>query len=167
MSTIMENQTSTERPTFLTILCILSFVGLGWAIINNLFTIAFSSTGSWLYSFIQGELEKALNEVSMTDPGATVFLENLFDGVLKIISHLPLFGALGLVFAVVALVGVILMWGLKKTGFYLYVGAKVAMIFVPIAVVGFSFISMMMTLSTFLGAAIFIVLYGLNFKHLK
>jgi len=164
----MENQTTTsERPVFLTIVCILSFVGLGWAIINNLFTLAFSSTGSWFYSFLQGELENALNEASMSDPGAAVFLENIFDGVLKVISYLPLLGTVGLICSVTALIGVILMWGLKKTGFYLYTGAKVAMIIIPIAVIGYNFITVMITMSSFIGAAIFILLYALNLKAMK
>jgi hypothetical protein len=164
----MENQTkSSERPTFLTIVCIISFVGLGWAIINNLFTLAFSSTGSWLYTIIQDALEKALNEASMSDPGAAAFLENIFEGVLSVISHLPLFASVGLICSAIALVGVILMWGLKKTGFYLYTGAKIIMVVLPMAVIGFNFISMMMTMSTFIGAALFVLLYGLNYKHLK
>ena len=164
----MENQTtSSERPTFLTIVCIISFVGLGWAIINNLFTLAFSSTGSWLYTLIQNGFEEALNEASMSDPGAVVFLENIFEGVLSVISHLPLFAAVGLICSVIALVGVIMMWGLKKIGFYLYTGAKIIMVILPMAVIGFNFISMMMAMGTFIGAALFILLYGLNFKHLK
>lgn len=164
----MENQTtSSERPTFLTIVCILSFVGLGWAIINNLFTLAFSSTGTWLYDLLQVKLEEALNEASMTDPGAAVFLENIFDGILELISHLSLIAAISLICSVIALIGVILMWGLKKTGFYLYTGAKVVLIIMPLAIVGCNFISMMMTMGTVIGAALFITLYGLNFKHLK
>lgn len=164
----MENQTnSSERPTFLTIVCILSFVGLGMAIINNLFTLAFTSTGNWFYSFLQGELENALNEVSMTSPESAVFLEKLFEGILNAISHLPLLSAVGLICSIIALIGVILMWSLKKMGFYFYTGAKVAMIILPVSILGFSLISMIAVTSTFIGAAIFITLYGLNFKHMK
>lgn len=164
----MENQTTTsERPTFLTIVCIISFVGLGMAIINNLFTLAFSSTGSWLYTLIQDGLEEALNEASMSDPGAVVFLENIFDGILSVISHLPLFATVGLICSVIALIGVIMMWGLKKTGFYLYTGAKIIMLIMPLAVIGFNFISMMITMGTFIGAALFVLLYGLNLKAMK
>ena len=38
----MENPFSVEktvRPTFLTVLCILTFVGSGWGLINNLFQL--------------------------------------------------------------------------------------------------------------------------------
>lgn len=163
----MENQTtSSERPIFLTIVCILSFIGLGWNIINNLFTLAFSSTGSWLYDLLQVKLEEALNEASRSDPDVAVFLENIFDAVLKIIERLPLLATVSLICAIVALIGVILMWSLKKTGFYLYTGAKIVLIIMPLAIVGFNFISMMMAMGTAIGAALFIVLYGLNFKHL-
>lgn len=39
----MENPFSAERPvrpTFLTVLCILTFIGSGWGLINNLFQLA-------------------------------------------------------------------------------------------------------------------------------
>ena len=39
----MENPFSVEklvRPTFLTVLCILTFIGSGWGLINNLFQLA-------------------------------------------------------------------------------------------------------------------------------
>lgn len=163
----METQTSTSpRPTFLTIVCILSFVGLGWAIVNNLFTLAFSSTGSWLYDLLQTELEKALNEASRTDPAAAVFLENIFEGILQVIGHLSLLGAVGLICSVVALIGVIFMWGLKKMGFYLYVGAKVLLIVFPLILLGHNFVAILIAFSSMIGAALFITLYALNFKHL-
>lgn len=39
----MENPFNVEkpvRPTFLTVLCILTFIGSGWGLINNLFQLA-------------------------------------------------------------------------------------------------------------------------------
>ena len=39
----MENPFSAERPvrpTFLTVLCILTFIGSGWGLISNLFQLA-------------------------------------------------------------------------------------------------------------------------------
>ncbi len=164
----MENQTSQNaRPTFLTVVCILSFVGLGWALINNLSTLAFSTAGRTIYNLVQDNLEMALSQASASDPAAALFLEKIFDSILKLIDVLPLFAGLGLIFSGIALAGVILMWNLKKTGFYLYSAAKAMLVFLPIILIGYNFISAMISIAMLIGAALFITLYGLNLKAMK
>lgn len=164
----MENQSpKNSRPTFLTVVCIISFVGLGWNIINNLTTLAFSSGNNFIYDIVQDNLEMALNEAHASDPATAAFLERIFDSVLKLLAVLPLFATLGLICAVIALVGVIMMWNLKKIGFYLYTAAKVIMLFIPIILTGYNFISAMISISMLIGAALFITLYGLNLKAMK
>jgi len=164
----MENQSDVNlRPTFLTVVCIISFIGLGLSILNNISTVIISSAGSYLYSMIQDSLEMALQEASNSDPGSALLLEHIFDAVLKLFAVLPLFAALVLVCAIIALVGVIFMWNLKKLGFYLYTGAKVVMVFLPVLLIGSNFLSIIMALGTFFFAAIFVTLYGLNLKAMR
>ena len=67
-----------KRPTFLTVICILSFVGLGWGLINDLITITFGAVLSPFFSFIQNEMQQGLNEASAADPTAAFFIENIF-----------------------------------------------------------------------------------------
>ena len=164
----MENQTQTQaRPTFLTVICIISFVGLGLSIINNLFSIAFGAFSSTFYPFIQDGMEQALNEVSASDPAASAFMEQIFSSVLKVFEVMPILASIGLALAIVALVGVIMMWNLKKTGFYLYSGAKVIMIFYPMILIGVNFITTIAALSGFVVAAVFITMYALNLRSMK
>ncbi len=50
----MENPFNVEkpvRPTFLTVLCILTFIGSGWGLINNLFQLAMLHQSVWLLKF--------------------------------------------------------------------------------------------------------------------
>jgi hypothetical protein len=164
----MENQAgNSTRPTFLTVLCIISFVGLGFSILNNISSLLLSSTGSWLYSMMQNNLEMALQETSKSDPGSALLLEHIFDAILRLFEVLPLFSSLILACTVVALLGVFFMWNLNKVGFYLYTGAKVVMIFIPILLLGYNFLSVMLALWAFFGAAVFVTLYGLNLKVMK
>ena len=164
----MDNQSpKNPRPTFLTVVCIISFVGLGWGIINNLSTLAFSSGNNFMYSMVQDNLEMALSEAHASDPATAAFLEKIFDSVMKLIEKLPLFATLGLVCSLIALAGVIMMWNLKKIGFYLYTAAKVIMLFIPVILIGFNFMSAMISISMMIGAALFITLYGLNLKAMK
>ena len=163
---IMENQTS-ARPTFLTVVCIISFVGLGLSIVNNLSSMALSAAGSSFYSLIQEGFEKGLQEAQFNDPASAVFLENIFNALLKFFDVLPLLAGLVLFCSIIALVGVIFMWNLKKMGFYMYAGAKVVIIFLPIALVGYNLISVFVSIGSFIGAALFITLYGLNLKAMR
>jgi hypothetical protein len=164
----MENQpSSSARPTFLTVVCIISFVGLGISILKSISALILSSVGSAFYSMIQDGLEKGLQEAAANDPGSAVFLEHIFDAVLKLIGVLPVFSGIILLCSIIALVGVFMMWSLKKIGFYLYAGAKVIMVLLPILLIGYNFLSVLITLGIFFGAAIFITLYGLNLKAMK
>jgi hypothetical protein len=164
----METTTSTEkRPVFLTILCIISFIGLGMSIMKSIFMLVFSQLGPSLHSLLQGNFDEALKQVQNSDPNATWLVGQIFDSVLKILNALPALAGLVLLLSIVALTGVILMWNLKKAGYFLYSGAKVILIFVPVILTGSNFISIMAGAFIFMGAAIFITLYGLNLKAMK
>lgn len=156
--TLMSETTTTgapKRPTFLTVLCILSFVAAGFSIIGGgLGLAAGAAVESGALSDLaaqsgdsdaMAQMEAAMGEVEEATGG---------------VSLTTLFGV-GLVLTLVGLVGVIMMWKLKKTGFYVYTGAQVAGIVAPIAMGGE--FGMMGTLFSVL----FIVLYGLNLKHMS
>jgi hypothetical protein len=116
---------------------------------------------------IQSSFEEALNEVDATEPTASVFVEQIFNSVLKIFEVMPILASVGLVLAIVALVGVIMMWNLKKTGFWLYSGSKVVMAIFPMILIGANFLTSMMLATGLFVAALFITMYGLNLKAMK
>lgn len=117
-----------QRPTFLTVLCILTFIGSGLGVLFSLLGI-----------FGLGAMNSFLS--SYAGAGAAS------SGILKPI--------LILIFSGASLYGAIMMWSLKKMGYYLYVAAQIL-----IVAFGFSWIGLFF-------AALFIVLYGLNLKHLE
>ena len=132
----MEENTQVQenkRPTFLTVLCILTFIGSGLGTLTYLLmTVGMGSLMSYLGSFGGGGL----------GGGTTYF-------------------AIGTALAAASLYGAIMMWKLKKMGFYIYVGANVISIILPLFF-GFPF--------AIVGALIpvvFIVLYGLNLKVME
>ena len=115
-----------QRPAFLTVLCILTFIGSGLSILMWLLGI-----------FGIGALDNFLSSYGGTTD----------TGVLKPI--------LMLVFSAASLYGAIMMWGLKKMGFYLYVAAQILLL-----VFGWGILALVFT-------ALFVILYGLNLKHLQ
>jgi hypothetical protein len=124
----MEEQVKiSKRPSFLTVLGILSFIGIGLQALGALFTIT------------------------------------------------TLSGIISLLCAAATLYGVLQMWKLKKTGFYIYAVFEIIPPIYTLATVGavaFSFgaagggfMSVVATLSLFF-PILFIVLYALNLKHM-
>ncbi len=124
----VENQTTNQRPVFLTVLCILTFIGSGLAL---LFT---------LIGLIAAEAIESMMSSFPMPTGASA-------GPLKSIILLILFGA--------SLYGAILMWQLKRIGFYLYTIAQVI-----ILILGFGILSLIFT-------AAFIIMYGVNLKYME
>lgn len=121
-----------KRPGFLTVLCILSFIGSGLGILSMLLLIVGAGA---ILSFLgsMGGAEGA---------GSMAYLVGSL-----ILSLATLFGA-------------IQMWKLKKMGFFIYTGASVIGIILPIVFTGFSVFTLVIN-------AAFIVMYYLNLKHMS
>lgn len=115
-----------QRPTFLTVLCILTFIGSGLGLLFGLIGL-----------FAAGAIESLGKYLPL----------GLDSGLFKSIILLILMAG--------SLYGAILMWKLQKLGFYIYAAANVILL-----ILGFSIWSLLFT-------ALFIVLYGLNLKHLE
>lgn len=144
------NNTSVEtakRPTFLTVLCILSFIAAGISIIGLI--IGMGAKGAIASTDI--DLNAAME--AQGAPSEAMSQMNAAFGWPNLIASIVL--------TIVSLVGVIMMWKLQKKGFFVYAAASVLGLIVPL-IFGVSF-------SVFgaIIAILFIVLYGLNLKHLK
>lgn len=139
MSETLDNtQAAGKRPAFLTVLCILSFIGAGIVIIALL-----------LGALAGGMVEAAAGQVEAAGGEATVETGGLW--TLLIVQS---------ILTIASLVGVIKMWKMQKQGYYIYVGASVAGIIAGIVLSGFA-------VGSLLFPVLFIVLYGLNLKHMS
>ncbi len=144
MSETLDNMNAEagKRPTFLTVICILSFVGIGLSVIGYFAAFA-----------LMGVAQAAVNTAE--GMGATV---TDVEG--------PSMGALwayiigGFAMVILALIGVIKMWKLQKSGFYMYTIAQVVAIVLGVVASQFTVFSAVVPVA-------FIVMYGLNLKHMK
>ncbi len=77
-------------------------------------------------------------------------------------------GAIGsLLAALLTLSGALLMWRLKKSGFYLYIGGVLVGLIVPLVIYGNNFLAVgISSFGAFFGL-IFIALYALNLKSMN
>ncbi|MCB9179082.1 MAG: hypothetical protein H6590_06630 [Flavobacteriales bacterium] len=156
-----------QRPTLLTILCILSFIFGAFGLYSG-FSTAFTDQPKQDYEEAKVEMEKQMAEVQ--GPGAEM-AQKMMDQALamaeKQVENATPLGISGLLLSAISLLGVWMMWNLRKTGFWLYLVATIAGLIVPIVFLGAS-------LMTFLGvgfmgviALIFIILYAVNLKHMS
>lgn len=146
------------RPTFLSVLCILSFIGNGLGIIQGLFLWMMSGFYARLFSGLSKSLNTGQNEMNIVE---------------KVLNGLSWWAISIIVGSLVCLAGAILMWKLKKSGYFLYIFGQL----LPLLGVLFFFLgsipgpsnggSMIFVLFSSIFPIAFIVMFGLNQKHLN
>tara|TARA_B110001452_G_scaffold7282_1_gene6531 strand:+ start:127 stop:594 length:468 start_codon:yes stop_codon:yes gene_type:complete len=135
-----------ERPVLLKVLCILSWVGSGIQIIvSTLYSL-------FINEAVKQEMYNLLPKQEMVDMYKDIF--NLMDktSIWYLILYL---GNVAFVY---------MMWNFKKIGFYAYSLIQVLILLVPYSVNPFDFNQLLIS-SLF--PIIFIILYGMNLKHMK
>ena len=162
-----EQQRPIQRPTFLMVLCILTFIGSGWGVLSNLysvFTSGFMDNATLhmeQYSNMVNELEDQSSASFMSG-----FLNSSMEVLLATAEHAREIAILSLVLNLVSLLGGILMFQLRRSGFYIYTAAQVLMLFILPYFAGFSTLVIMGMLWSAFIAAIFVVMYALNLKYM-
>ena len=135
-----------ERPILLKVLCILSWLGSGIQIIvSTLYSL-------FINEAVKQEMYSLLPNQQMEDMYKDIF--NLMDktSIWYLILYL---GNVAFVY---------MMWNFKKKGFYGYCLIQVLILLVPYSINPFDFNQLLIS-AIFL--IIFIVLYGINLKHLR
>lgn len=163
----MDTTTSGQRPTFLTVLCILSFIGGLWGIWDGVQN-AFTDAPQKAVEEARTAIEDAMTQVE--GAGADFAMGMMEEGLAMAESAaanaVPL-GYIGLVTSLLSLLGVWFMWNLRKNGFYIYVVASLAGLFLPFVFLGFSMVALMgLGVGGFI-TILFIVLYAIHLKYMN
>jgi hypothetical protein len=148
------------RPGFLTVLCILSFVGIAFVVISALFNLfSYNSPASRNVLDQMGPLVNSV--VQGIDFERMIYLSQIRE-IINIVA------------ALICLAGVIMMWKLKKIGYFIYLVGEVAPIITSVVLFfNFSsnpFISLVFWIGNalaFVFSAAFIIMYGVNLKHMS
>ncbi len=142
-----------KRPTFLTVLCILSFIAAGIGVVASILGYVGMQAAENMGMSLSNSMEGMEGMQSM--PG--------MEDAMSMMTHAKTLLIVGIVVTLIALYGVIQMWKQKKMGFYIYTGAQLLGIIVPIVIAGMAAFSTMGVLFS----VAFIVMYGLNLKHMS
>jgi len=150
------------RPGFLKVLCILSFIGTPLGLISgimNYFTYKALAAGGDMLGSIAGSSE------------ASEQLNQAMDSMASVLGGID-YNAIATGYIVVGLLnliifaGALMMWNLKKTGFYIYTLGQLAQVASFFLLIG-GLIGGMMGVVTAIFNVAFIIMYAVNLKHLK
>ena len=156
-----ENNSGAEapkRPTFITVLCILTWVGCGIGIVMSVLAFVAAKAASGMVG-MANDMAAAAGEGMTAEGSAAVAAMN--SGMTNV--YISLAG--GLIGSVLCLLGSLQMWKLKKMGFYVYVAGQVIAMAIPFifpvmaGMGGMGVVGMIFPI-------VFIVLYGINLKHM-
>lgn len=156
-----------KRPTFITVLCILTFV---WSGAYGILYIGYDYL-TFEKTYPQKAAMFAETIENLEDAGQDSGM--IYDGMVKgqyvlekTAQDFNTFYLANIFFALLSVLGAFLMFKMKKTGFYVYAGSNLFWMLVPIALIGMEV--GMMTLAMGAGITIlFIILYGVNLKHME
>lgn len=151
-------QAAPARPTFITVLCILTWVGCGIGIVMSILAFVAAKAASGMVG-MANDMAAAAGEGMTSEGAAAVAAMNT--GMTNV--YIQLGG--GIIGALLCLFGSLQMWKLKKSGFYVYVAGQLFAILIPFifpimaGMGGMGVVGMIFPI-------VFIVLYGINLKHM-
>jgi hypothetical protein len=145
-----------KRSTFLMVICILTFIGSGFGILGGMFTFVTADAVATMNTRFQDRVEP------QESPG---FLKSIFHSAAENSDPAKIkeSALASLLSNLLTLTGAIMMFKLRKPGFYLYVFGILIYIIVPVLFLGKFLGTISAVTDGFFGIA-FIVMYGVNLK---
>ena len=162
-----------KRPSFLTWLCILTFIGSGWAIISCIWSYTTANQTASMFS--ENVINKRDSTFKTDSTTATIdkkhagFEYKIKASFSKILKEENIRKAAigGFIASLLTLTGAILMWNLRRQGFYIYIIGVIFGILVPFYLFGNDLIAVGATSFANFFGLVFIALYALNLKSMN
>jgi hypothetical protein len=160
------NTGASQRPTLLTVICILSFIAGVWGLWGGIQS-AFTDAPQREFEEAKVAMDEAMAQVG--DQGnemVTKMMDSAMVMAEKSVEKAVPMGYTNIALSLLSLVGVWLMWNLKKNGFWIYVVAAVGGLVVPMVFLGGGLLTALGVGFMGLISVVFIILYAVNLKHM-
>ncbi len=157
-----------KRPDFLTVLCVLTFIGSTLGILSGLTNYNNADVAAEATRQMIGEQKEKALDKSVT-AGQKSFLDKMFSGANEMMDTVKVKqnSLFSIMSNILTLVGALLMFRLKKTGFGVYVLGIAVFIAAPLVIYGPSNVfGLFMTFFLAFIGILFIILYRLNIKYM-
>jgi len=158
-----------EKPVFLKVLCILTFIGSSWLIITNAITYFTANDISKVVASAKIKMYEDINKKKKDSTIAKMFGEKIVNNILPMYTAENLRkNALGaLASGLFCIIGAILMWRLKKAGYVFYVTGTIMGVATPFYVFGNNFIAVAASGFTAFFGLLFIIFYAMNLRSMR
>lgn len=158
-------ETTNLRPTFLTVLCVLTFIASSFGIYN---AVTSYTSAEMAVDVAKDVMDDAQDQIEAEGEEMPGFVGKLLSGVtegltVENMQNMAIGSGLG---NILTLIGAIVMWGLNKKGYYVYLAGHAVLVLAPLFIYeglvgaasggGAAFV-----------AVLFGVLYGLNLKYMS
>lgn len=157
--------TGAARPTLLTVICIISFIMGAWSIFGGIKTMTQDSDA--VLQEARSVMEQARADLGDQANGlAGRMMDSAMELAENTARNAKKIGISEIVFSLLGLIGVWMMWNLRKNGFWLYVVAAVAGLAAQFTFMGGGMAALTAVGFTAFFTLIFIILYAVNLKHM-
>jgi hypothetical protein len=152
-----------KRPTFLLVLCILSWVNGAFSILGEFYAYIAPDT---LKAVLKDQIAQNQKAANKSQGFMQEFYLSTVDYLKVQIANFQPFHLSNLVLAIVSVFAVYQMFRYKRSGFFLYTFAQVLMLIIPlIFIVNTATVASAVMLGIF--AIAFIIMYAVNLKHME
>jgi len=166
----MEYQMLDDQPKAKTmtatinVLTILTFIGCGIAFISAIWSLYSSGKYMEQMAMMQEQIDQISESGSET---AANFMMQSMDMVKKQYDNRYLLLIVNLLATGLCVFGALEMRKMRKNGYYLWLTGELLPILITVAIIGFNLMGGIVLGASLLFASVFIILYGLQVKHMK
>ncbi len=152
------NQGTDELPQMLNVVTILTFIGSGLAILMSSYRLITKTKQIDSLNDTIVLLEKSDSQ--------NFLMDSALQGIKLNIEHFTLLNSVPILAGIICIIGAILIRKLKKNGYYIYILGCILEIAIPAIMIGGVILGGMLLFGSIF-SILFIILYGVNLKHLK
>ena len=165
----IDNSLSRRRPTFLTVLCIITFVVSGYNLVMaivGVFSKKSFDPAQW--QDLSNQMAEAMSGTDAASQEMATRLMEAFSQMIQAgIENALTLGLVAVAASALSILGAYFMFKLKKIGYYTYIVAKVIGVLIPLIIYGVNIVTLMMFGFIALIGVLFIILYGINRKYMS
>ncbi|MDO9373022.1 MAG: hypothetical protein V4725_01445 [Bacteroidota bacterium] len=161
-------QSAPARPIFLTVLCILTFIGSAYYLATGMFQVFTAEKQAQLMVATRDKTTADIEKSGKDDAGTQIAGKVMNSMGAMTAENIRNSGIAASVSALFCFLGAFMMWKLKKTGFYIYIVGTVIGIVAPFLIYGSgNMVAIFQSVFSGFVGIVFIVLYGVNVKHMR
>jgi predicted cobalt transporter CbtA len=154
-----------KRTTFITVLCILTFIGSGLILLKDCYNYVEAKSGALKMQ----QARKAVAQDSAKNKESAEFSKKIFEPMAAVLTeaNIKKSSLAGILSAILCLGGAFFMWQINKKGFFLYLAGTLVSIVAPFVIFGNNFLAIGTSVFWGFFGLVFCILYAVNLKDMK